>query len=72
MSPLSAAATETLLDTKPSSTANPTVVTVMLEFRGVTFSPGALYDALNAAYGTVATDKDNFPDRGPFNFVVTP
>jgi hypothetical protein len=65
MSPLSAAATESAMDAQPSSTARPTVVTLTLEFDGVTFVPGALYDALNAAYGTVTLKQDAV---GPYSY----
>lgn len=69
--PLSAANTEAALDAQPTQTQNPTVVTVELKFVGVNFVPGALYDALNTAYGTVATDKDTMT-RGAYQFTITP
>jgi hypothetical protein len=73
--PLAAAATETAIDLLPTSTANPTHVTVNLTFRGVTFDPSDLYDALNAQWGTVKSNSDAVgPGRsatGPFDFEIT-
>lgn len=70
--PLSAANTEAAMDAQPTRTANPFVVTVTLKFVGVNFVPGALYDALNAAYGTVSTEKDAVSPAGPFQFTIAP
>lgn len=72
--PQSAAATRTKLterSTNPTSNADPTIVTVTLKYKGVTYTPEAVYDALDAAYGTVATDKDA-NSRGNLHFTITP
>ena len=46
-----------------------TVVHVTLTFDGVNFDPNALYDALDAGYGTVASDKVN--SHNIYNFVIS-
>lgn len=48
---------------------NRILVTVNLEFVGVTFTPNDLYDALDAQWGTVATNK--VPARNHFDFVIS-
>lgn len=76
--PLSAAATRTALDAIPAktvATAGP-VVTVTLKFKGVAYDPVAVYDALDAAYGTVATDRDSLGSAqhgsGTLDFTISP
>lgn len=54
----------------PDSTApNRTTVFVTLEFVGVNFVPDNLFDALDAQYGTVATNK--VPARNSYHFVIS-
>lgn len=70
-----ASATNTQID---DSVLNPTVtnttgrqvVHVTLVFDGVDFIPDDVFDALNAEYGTVATDK-NVNARGCYIFTIS-
>ena len=72
--PLTAAQTEAQLDDtsrNPTQTAgHPVNVHVDLKFVGVAFDPSDLYDALNAQWGTVASDKDTM-QRGTYQFTIT-
>lgn len=69
-----AAATEAQVDDdalNPTRTTRPRqVVHVTLVFDGVDFVPNALYDALNAAYGTVGYEK-NVASRDTYIFNVS-
>ncbi len=57
-------------DLNPTQTQpNRINVYVTLEFVGVNYDPNALYDALDAQYGTVATNKTNA--RGTPHFVIS-
>jgi hypothetical protein len=69
---MTAAETEAACDAMPTQDQKPTIVTMHIVFDGVAFVPGALYDALNAAYGTVASDKDQRGfNQGDFQFRIT-
>lgn len=70
--PQSAAATETALDAQgTSAVAGRQVVHVELVFENVNWSPGAFYDTLNAAYGTVSNLDDTVAERGPYRFLIS-
>jgi hypothetical protein len=71
--PLSAANTEARLDDTavgPTQTHQRRIVHATLIFDGVDFDPSNLYDALNASWGTVATEKDEMA-RGCYIFHIT-
>lgn len=74
MCPMTAAQTEAACDAMKSQNQKPTIVTVELKFNGVTFDPSDLYDALNAQWPVVASDKDNRGgfEQGDFSFTITP
>lgn len=57
---LSATATESQMDNdalNPTKTGRREIVHVTLVFDGVSYVPDTLYDALNAGYGTVTSEK---------------
>lgn len=56
---LTAAQTRAQLALMGTRNENPAVTEVTLTFRGVNFSPVALYDALDAIYGTVSSERDD-------------
>lgn len=72
---LGASATNTQVDaddlnpTDVVGSAGRRVVHVTLVFDGVTFTPDALYDALDAQYGTVGYEKD-VASRGTYIFNI--
>jgi hypothetical protein len=71
--PLSSSDTNTQVDDdarNPTQTQDRAVVHCTLVFDGVTFVPDALFDALNAAYGTVAYEK-NAVGRGTYIFNIS-
>lgn len=69
-----ASETNTMLDddvqNPPITNLQRRVVHVTLVFDGVSFDPDALFDALNAGYGTVAYEK-NQAARGTFIFNIS-
>lgn len=69
--PLSASATRAALAAQATETSNPVKVNLQLVFRGVNFVPTALYDALDAVYGTVASDKD-VQRHKTYQWTITP
>jgi hypothetical protein len=73
--PIASAALRTALDTKATSDADPTIVTVELKFEGVTFDPVDLYDALNAQWATITTEKDSVggphDQQHDYQFLIT-
>lgn len=58
----------------PTRSANPTIVTVTLIFRGVNFQAEGLRAALDAAYPTVTSPRDEThrSGGGPFEFEISP
>ena len=74
--PLSAAATEAAMDAQGTRTiTGRQVVHVTLVFDGVAWNPGAFYDTLNAAYGTVSSLRDAFDpsiSQGNYEFLIAP
>ena len=52
-----------------SNVANDFIVHCTLKFRGVEFIPNDLYDALDAEWGTVSSDKGT-QARNCFEFVI--
>lgn len=71
--PLSATQTEARCDDTavgPTQTQQRRIVHCTLVFDGVDFDPSTLYDALNASWGTVATEKDEMA-RGCYIFTIT-
>ena len=72
MSPLTATQTrEQIEDTvrNPVRNAEPVIVHVDLKFAGTEYDPAVLYDALDAAYGNVGSDKDSLAG-GTLQFTV--
>lgn len=45
------------------------IVTVTLKFKGVTYDPQDIYEALNAQYGTVTSDRDT-QGQGALEFTI--
>lgn len=69
--PRDATQTRAALAAAPAQTQQGAIVHVALRFNGVTFTPTALFDALDAAYPTVTSDKDTV-ERGTYQFTISP
>jgi hypothetical protein len=69
--PLTAAKTKSELEKLSQRSSNPTNIHLHLIFKGVKVKPVEIYEALDAKFATVASQKDTV-DHDDYVFEVTP